>query len=369
VMDYARLLRQVWSRGFWRFAVSLGMVVTIALITQPANPTPALVPAAVNQRQPEDLKQMPLQRPIEISVGLHVSNLADIDQASESFSMAGYLLYSWKDPRLAYQPLAGQPTKTSSLDQIWHPAIEMVNFKSTDASDSGVDIAPDGTVSVQERFSRQLSSGLQLRNFPFDQQHLQVVLESLKYPIDQVKFVANPEKISIGTDSFVTLAEWAMNGVKGINGKSFFPPEKVEYSRVTIDVELQRNSGFYVLKVMIPLLLITMASWAVFWIKPTEFSTQIGIAFTNLLTIVALLMVINDSLPRVGYLTLMDGFTMICFVTSLVAIAELLISHHWQTQDKPKRAQKIHHLARWVVPLCFAIANVGLMVFMQVLAA
>jgi Neurotransmitter-gated ion-channel ligand binding domain/Neurotransmitter-gated ion-channel transmembrane region len=317
----------------------------------------------------EDLKYPPKGKgSIKVSMGLHVSNLADINQASETFDMTGYLLYSWRDSRLAYNPeLNGSNGKTVSLDEIWHPAIEMVNLKELSTSNISVTILPDGTVQAQERFAKTLSSSLALQSFPFDRQSLQLVLESLNYGKDTVELVADPTKISIGTDSFVTLSEWQIGEVTGSNGQSYFPPENQSYSRVTVEVKVKRNSGFYIFKVMMPLCLITIASWSVFWINPEEFSTQIGIAFTNLLTVVALLLVINDTLPRVSYLTLMDGFTMVCFLTILMAILELVFTHRLQARKDYKGAQKIHHLARWIVPTGFFLSNLILVVSMNLL--
>lgn len=307
------------------------------------------------------LKSTPIGTvPINVSIGLHVSNLADINQASETFDIAGYLMYNWRDPRLAYQPQPNETSRASSLDKIWHPAIEMVNFKSSTNSDTSVNILPDGTVEAQERFSKTLSSGLTLQKFPFDRQSLQVVLESLQYDDRLVKLVTDTSRIGIGTDSFVSLSEWQIGKPTATNGKSFFPPEKQHYSRVTVAINVTRNSGFYVFKIMLPLLLITIASWSVFWIDPQEFSAQIGIAFTNLLTVVALLLVINDTLPRVGYLTLMDGFTMICFMTIVIAVLVLVFAHRSTIKDRNDRAQKIHNLARWIVPTSFAVLNLML---------
>jgi hypothetical protein len=305
------------------------------------------------------LRSMPIGKtPLKVSIGLHVSNLADINQASETFDVAGYLMYNWRDPRLAYQPQPNETSRASSFDKIWHPAIEMVNFKSSTSSDTLVNILPDGTVEAQERFSKTLSSGLTLQKFPFDRQSLQVVLESLQYDARSVKLIADSDRISIGTDSFVSLSEWQIGKLTGTNSQSFFPPEKQHYSRVTVAINVNRNSGFYVFKIMLPLLLITVTSWSVFWIDPQEFSAQIGIAFTNLLTIVALLLVINDTLPRVGYLTLMDGFTMICFLTIVVAVLVLIFAHRSTIKDNGNRAQKIHNLARWSVPATFVLLNI-----------
>lgn len=311
------------------------------------------------------VKLTPTNLPIKVSIGLYLSNLAQIDQTSETFDAAGYLMYSWRDDRLAYKPKQNETSRGSSLDKIWHPAIEMVNFKSSTNSDTSVDILPDGTVLAQERFAKTLSSGLALQKFPFDRQLLQVVLESLKYDTRTVELIADDPKISIGTDSFVSLSEWQIGTIAGTNSKSFFAPENRYYSRVNVQIQITRNYGFYVLKVMMPLLLITIASWSVFWIDPREFSTQIGIAFTNLLTVVALLLVINDTLPRVSYLTMIDGFTMTCFLTILIAILVLIIAHRSTTKDNYIRAYKVQKLARSIVPIGFVLSNLLIFVIMS----
>ena len=334
--------------------------IIIAQASTVAQPKPA------EKTDPENLKSYPTKaKPVKVSIGLHMSNLANIDQSTESFDIGGYLLYTWRDPRLAYQQQPHESGgKDSSLDQIWHPALEMVNTKASISSDTIVEILPDGTVVAQERFIKTLSSALELQKFPFDRQSFDVVIESLKYGKSMVELVADPTKISIGKDKFVSLSEWKLGTITGINGKSFFPPEQQDYGRVTVEIRADRIPGFYISKVIIPLLLITIASWSVFWIKPQEFSTQISVAFTNLLTIVALLLVINDKLPRVGYLTLMDGFTMICFLSILVVILELLITHRLVSIDNHNKAENIHRLAQWIMPIGFVLSNLILFLSM-----
>jgi hypothetical protein len=319
----------------------------------------ALFFAPLSSNADTDLSALPPTLPVKVSVGLHVSNLGNVNQASETFEMNGYLLYSWKDPRLAFQVKKGEPTSRSvNLKKIWNPAIEMVNVKSSQDSTILADVQSDGTVLVQERFARELSIKLRLKKFPFDRQALVVALESLKHGASEVQLVAAADKISIGTDSFVSLSEWGLGKAIGVNSKSFFAPEDQWYSRVNVEVPINRNAGFYFFKIMIPLLLITIASWSVFWINPQEFSTQIGVAFTNLLTIVALLLVINDSLPKVGYMTYMDGFTSTCFMTILIGILALIIAHHLRGKERYSRADQIQKKFRVYIPLSFLVANI-----------
>jgi hypothetical protein len=50
-----------------------------------------------------DLHQHPTggKTPVEVSVGLYVTNLVAIDETRETFEVGGYLIGVWQDPRLA----------------------------------------------------------------------------------------------------------------------------------------------------------------------------------------------------------------------------------------------------------------------------
>jgi hypothetical protein len=58
----------------------------------------------------------------------------------------------------------------------------------------------------------------------------------------------------------------------------------------------------------------------------------------------------------------MDGFTMLCFITILLVILELLFAHYLETQDRANGARKVHRLARWIVPITFTALNIALLV-------
>jgi hypothetical protein len=188
-------------------------------------PNPIVLTAQATPEPTLDLKSRPnSSAPIKVSIGLHVSNLADLNQSSETFDVTGYLMYSWRDSRLAYTSAPNAANKDSSLDKIWHPAIEMVNSKASSTSDTTVEILPDGTVMAQERFSKTLSSALELQNFPFDRQSLDLVLESLRYDDRTVKLVTDRRKLSIGTDSFVSLSEWQIGQIAAATQSLSFRP-------------------------------------------------------------------------------------------------------------------------------------------------
>ena len=241
-------------------------------------------------------------KPVEVHIRFYVANLGALDQATESYDIAGYLRAMWKDSRHAYKGEAGSE-KELDPKTIWTPWLEIVNVKGTQSTDGAMAfVTPDGTVRWELRMGTTVSSDLNLRRFPFDRQALRLAIESSKYSETAVQLIADDDMSGINGDSFVSLSEWPLpKQLRAEQGRSYFAPEKAHYSRVSFLIDVDRESGFYIWKVILPVLLICMCSWTVFWIDLKEFATQVTIAVTDLLTIVAFLFVVNDSLPRVSY--------------------------------------------------------------------
>src|SRR5271154_1984772 len=77
-----------------------------------------------------DLHQHPTgsKTPIDVAIGLYITNLASIDETRENFEVGGYLMAKWKDPRLALPADQNQKneeaTRTLHVEDVWTPPIE-----------------------------------------------------------------------------------------------------------------------------------------------------------------------------------------------------------------------------------------------------
>jgi hypothetical protein len=107
---------------FYRVCSLLALALSFASVCQTANGAGAK--PAVDLRLPPTTGQ----GPVDISVGLYITNFVAIDETSETFEVGGFLTGRWQDPRLALpgnQP--GEP-RTFRLEDIWAPAIEGRKF-------------------------------------------------------------------------------------------------------------------------------------------------------------------------------------------------------------------------------------------------
>jgi hypothetical protein len=346
-------MRPVWTRRVAR----IGLLLAAALLFG-ASPSCRAAGSAA-----EELQTAPLQggKPVAVAISIHVIKLASIDEVKQQFEIDGYLMLHWIDPRLAFTP-TGLADLHREYDRttIWIPHVEMVNAVAPrERYDTSTEGDSDGAINYVERFHTVLSSKFMLRRFPFDSQSLLIIMHPYLRQERQVEFTAyNPDVWATPEfTQYSSLAQWNLQSVvPSIGTSSLYTGLQVPEARFTIKVE--RRYAFYLWKVFLPLSLMVVLSWAVFWIEARDLSNQVQIAITTILTVIAFAFAISSTMPRVPYLTYIDAFFLACYVFVFVSIVELMVVHllhrHERSTDLGVRVQRI---SRWAVPTAFVVTN------------
>jgi Neurotransmitter-gated ion-channel ligand binding domain/Neurotransmitter-gated ion-channel transmembrane region len=301
-------------------------------------------------------------KPIDVTIGLHIINLAAIDEVNEQFLMDAYLFARWIDPRLAYTPKGPQDqTRNYANGQIWVPQLEMINAASPRERDEiSIAVSPEGTVRYAERLLVRLSSRFELRRFPFDQQRLLVIIHPFLADGPRIKFKFDDASTWTASEftSFSSLAQWRLISM---NSQLRTAPA---YSGLTVpearfEIHVVRRSSFYLWKVFLPLLLMVFLSWAVFWIEASDLSNQVQVAVTTILTVIAFAFAISATMPRLPYLTYIDAFFLECYIYVFLAVVELMTVHVTHRSElRRDLGLQIRRFSRWVIPASFVVTNV-----------
>ena len=130
--------------------------------------------------------------------------------------------------------------------------------------------------------------------------------------------------------------------------------DRAESPSPKVEVEVTREYGFYILKVGVPLVLIVVLSWAVFWMKDEPMAGRIRISSTGVLTIVAFQFAVGGNLPRVPYLTLLDRVMIVSFMLIAITVLQSILVAHYEERDV-SRARRIDRVSRWVFPLLYVV--------------
>ena len=301
-------------------------------------------------------------QPLDITIGLHVINLASINEVSEQFQLDAYMFERWIDKRLAYTPQGPQDNlRNYAFGQIWIPQLEMINAASPrERREISITVSPDGTVRYAERLVVTLSSSFYLRRFPFDRQQLLVIIHPFLADGPRLRFKLDNNSTWTASEftSFSSLAQWHLTGLRSqLLDAATYGGMTVPEARFQIDVT--RRSSFYLWKVFIPLLLMVFLSWAVFWIEASDLSNQITVAVTTILTVIAFAFAISATMPRLPYLTYIDAFFLECYIYVFLAVVELMTVHvTHRSEVRRDLGLQIRKYSRFAIPAAFVVTNI-----------
>jgi len=305
-----------------------------------------------------DLRQHPTggTTPVDVAVGLYVTNFVGIDETRESFEVGGYLTAKWLDPRLALptDATAAPETRTFRLDQLWTPSIESANSISHKTSQSLLTADRNGLVTYIERFDANLSSDFNLRKFPFDTQDLRFQFHPFISAASEFRFAPQPlPSTGISPEQHTELAAWHIQDLRYRTEKVADDRDIPPTSGAEFQIRVIRRSGFYVWKIFVPLLMLTMIPMVAFWIDVSQFDWILKIPMTMLLSMVAFEFAIARDLPRVGYLTFLDVVFLASFAFCFLCIFEIAAVFLLQQHGKRALAVTLHTKGKWAYPLAY----------------
>ncbi len=299
-------------------------------------------------------------RPAAIRVGLVIRNLTAIDEVKESWQVAGLLIAKWTVRSLQYRPGGGRVYRDLPAET-WKPQFEFTN-EVTPTNFRFIDLyaEPDGTVVYMQTFSATLSTSLDLRRFPFDSQLLPLVVQASGEDLDRTILRPDPQDSALPNRGFGGLAQWVPLSLTERIGTVAGSASRA--SDVEFDLKVQRRPKSYILKFIVPLLLLVIISWITFWLSHEEFKTkdQLQSAVSTLLIIVAFNITATNLLPRTEYITYIDAFLFTCFIFVVISIAAIVGTHLLQINHSERRALLVRRLAGIALPVSFVIAQAAL---------
>ena len=127
-------------------------------------------------------------------------------------------------------------------------------------------------------------------------------------------------------------------------------------------LKAERLRGCYWIKVIAPLVLIVAMSWAVFWIDPKESGSQISVAITAMLTLIAYRFAVGSDLPRVSYLTRLDYFILGATILVFASLIEVVVTSSYARTGNLERARAIDRWSSWLFPVMFILLSVQALV-------
>ncbi len=295
----------------------------------------------------------------DVEISLYVDQISDINQRNENFTIVAYLIMKWQDSSFAFNP---DKCKCNEIDYTRQQFFEFIQENNLDwpkfiilnqqgrrfIQEDNFRVYPDGEVQYFERFTVTLQApDFDFRKFPFDPQQFFVRIMSLN-SVDFYKYFVSDELPSLG--KHLGEEEWVV-----INHKSFVEDKILinKHSEYILEINTVRHIDYYMFRIFLPLLLIIVVSWGTFFMK--DYSNRIMVSVSNLLIFVAFNFSIGGDLPRLGYMTFMDGIVFCAFLITAITVLINIFFRRLEILDHHDLAQNIDRYATTWYPVVYLV--------------
>jgi len=305
--------------------------------------------------------------PVEVTASFELRDVDHIDDEAESIEFTGVLKLSWHDPRQAFDPeTEGTEEKiyqgSFQFNEVfigWYPQLILVN-ESGLYEKHGVllRVRSDGSLSLFETVNAVAKIDMNLRRYPIDLQRLKAVFHVLGFDSKEVVLRLEPDYNdgNLNIDDSFKMPQWQLTGIKSSIGTRNTPliGKGATTSTFNVSIELQRSSFFVLRLVILPLIIIVMLSWSVFWMDKSSLGDRISVSFIGILTAVTYQVILSEILPRISYATLFhEGFLGVSFIIMCMTVIVNLRVGYLDRHGMSETGDRLDHRCRWVFPVVY----------------
>jgi len=312
-----------------------------------------------------------LHRTMVVYTGIDINEISNINPRKETFT-ADFYLWFRHNGNLDY-------SKIEFLDAAGdirlndEPIMEMTGHNFTYRA---------------YRIKGDFNETLIFRDYPFDSQTLSIRFRHKKFNSERLLFVTDDIGMQRYGDrtpaerlkEYLGLskeAQWRLQDILvfsdiGTTDSTLGNPgmfhakadTAITYSRFNVVTEIERNAKSYVLKNLIPLIIVILLGYIMLFVSPQgpSFVARMSLGVTALLTAVFLRMEAASQLPNIGYLMALDYMYFAVYVLILSGIAITVAKHRALRSGNDILAKRLDYFGRAFQPL-YIIIGIGIFIY------
>lgn len=186
----------------------------------------------------------------------------------------------------------------------------------------------------------EVKNKFNLTSFPFDKQKIVISMVDGD-DFDKVFLAAlntNYRMVEHNKKN-LKIPGWNVIDVK-FNVSNNFDFEGIVFNQASIILDIERQSFYYIFKIILPIILILLICWSSVWLNPKEVESKLTITIVCLLSLIAYNFVIDNELPKLEYLTIMDWIILASYLFAAAPNMLAIISFQVSQKNKNKKLSK-----------------------------
>jgi hypothetical protein len=300
--------------------------------------------------------------PTVVGLGTFFQDVAFLSDVDQTLDTDVYVIARWRDPRLA-DPARGDASVECPVPEgrVWMPAIEPENLRGRQMFYPARFLVDGrGVVTFGRRLWVKLSHPLDFRDFPLDRHRWKITLWPVLSRSDEIVF--HSLRRVTGMSERLSIQGWRVGEPRAEASTGPRVGRPGSFARFDVELTLERNWSYHAWKLGVPLTLIVLMAYGVYFIPGSALPQQIGLGTTAMLTLIAYMLALGSSLPRISYLTRADRFfigsAVLVFLGLVKAVATAALAQRPEARAL-ERVNRWGRWGRWVFPLAM-LANFAL---------
>ncbi|KAL9881155.1 gamma-aminobutyric acid receptor subunit alpha-1 isoform X3 [Glossina fuscipes] len=218
------------------------------------------------------------------------------------------------------------------LDKIWRPDTYFFNGKHSHIHTLTVPnkllrLDQDGGILYSMRLTIKATCPMELKNFPMDHQSCPLIIGSYGYTRGQLVYEWKGADDAVSFVPGMTLNQFDLISMRSRN--LTYTRREGEFSVLHVAFNLKRHTGYFLIQVYVPCILIVVLSWVSFWIHREATSDRVGLCVTAVLTLSTISLDSRTDLPKVKYATALDWFLLMSFLYCIATLLEFAGVHYF----------------------------------------
>ncbi|KAL0839443.1 hypothetical protein ABMA28_016158 [Loxostege sticticalis] len=270
--------------------------------------------------------------PTVVQTNILIRSMGPVSELDMDYSMDCYFRQYWRDTRLSFRgPIRSLSLSIKMLERIWRPDTYFYNGKHSYVHTITVPnkllrISQHGDILYSMRLTIKAKCPMELRNFPMDRQSCPLILGSYAYSNQQLVYQWQNSQ-SVNFVPGMTLSQFDLISFPYRNFT--FTRREGDFSVLQVSFNLQRHTGYFLIQVYVPCILIVVLSWVSFWIHREATSDRVGLGITTVLTLSTISLDSRTDLPKVRYATALDWFLLMSFFYCIATLLEFAGVHYF----------------------------------------
>ena len=296
--------------------------------------------------------------PTVVGLGIFFQDVASLSDVDQTLDADVLVVARWRDPRLADAARGDASAECPAPEgRLWIPALEPENLRGRQAFyPTRFLVDGRGVVTYARRLWVKLAYPLDFRDFPLDRHRWKVTVWPVSSRTDEIVFHAL--RVT-GMNERLTIQGWHVGEPRAKASTGPRVARAGSFARFDVELPLERNWGYHAWKLGVPLTLIVLMAYGVYFIPASAVPQQIGLGMTSMLTLIAYMLTLGGTLPRIGYLTRADRFfvgsAILVFLGLVKAVAAIALGQ----KEGARVLDRLTAWGRWVFPLAI-LANLAL---------